>query len=126
MSIIEQEIKTTLTVPHLRLIEALEHLDVEIVVEGEFPPYSVDCYLPDYHIAVEADGPSHSPIKDADRDARLMVEYALPVFRISSEDLDKGKQYIYEVLILDLLERSWKNSVVDRKMYAWERGRDIG
>ena len=55
-----------------------------------------------------------------------MVEYALPVFRISSEDLDKGKQYIYEVLILDLLERSWKNSVVDRKMYAWERGRDIG
>ena len=37
MSIIEQEIKTTLTVPHLRLIEALEHLDVEIVVEGQFP-----------------------------------------------------------------------------------------
>ena len=126
MSIIEQEVKTTLTVPHLQLISALEHLDVEIVIEGEFPPYWVDCYLPDYHVAFEADGPSHSQIKDKNRDDVLMINYALPVFRISSEDLDKGKQYIYEVLILELLEHSWKNSVIDRKMHAWQRGTDFG
>ena len=101
-------------------MRALEQLDVEIVVEGEFPPYWVDCYLPDYHVAFEADGPSHSQIKDRNRDDTLMINYALPVFRISSEDLDKGKQYIYEVLILELLECSWKESMIDRKMHAWE------
>jgi very-short-patch-repair endonuclease len=55
--------------------------------ELDFPPYRVDLYLPDYHMAVEIDGPLHNIRQDEKRDNDLFNEYKLLVFRISSRYL---------------------------------------
>jgi very-short-patch-repair endonuclease len=48
-----------------------------IEVRSEWPlfvdghQYWLDCFLPDYLVAIEIDGPFHSRRKDEERDARL-------------------------------------------------------
>ena len=62
---------------------------MRLKVEVEFLPNVVDCYLPEFHVAFEADGPTHSFMKDRDRDDYLMSAYALPVYHVSNKELLK-------------------------------------
>ena len=97
-------------------------MGLTVEVEVAFPPKSVDCYLPDYHLAVEADGPQHSLSKDIDRDSYLMTVYALPVVRISSKVLARSKEHIIVEFCKQVLEGSWGITRADRRMFAWYAG----
>ena len=112
---------TTLTVPHRRLIDLLEGLGFEVEVEVIFSPKSVDCYLPDYHVAFEADGPSHSLAKDRDRDAYLMVTYALPIYRLTDKEL-KDPSRATRTLIERFFDVTWGSNRKERRMVAYRAG----
>lgn len=122
MPLIPPEQKTTLTKPHLQLIEFLDRLGLEVEVEKSFPPFSVDTYLPGLHVAFEADGPTHQKKPDAKRDQRLMSEYALPVYRLSSIMLDLRPDDLFKVVVNLLLTMQWKDSMVERRTIARDRG----
>ena len=119
MSLLQQDIKTTLTDIHLKLIALLEKLGYLVEIEVEFPPKRVDCYLPELHVAFEADGPQHAMRADADRDAYLISRYGLPVYHLSSEDLNEDKLLN---LIREVLDSTWKFTTVERRMIAWKAG----
>lgn len=74
---------TVLTDPHRKVMDILEKMGVGLMEEVDFPPYRIDLYLPDYHVAVEIDGPMHSKRQDLKRDMNLSLEYWLPTFRIA-------------------------------------------
>ena len=74
---------TVLTDAHRKVMNSLESMGVGVMEEIDFPPYRLDLYLPDYHVAVEIDGPMHSKRQDLKRDMRLSDEYLLPTFRIA-------------------------------------------
>ena len=79
---LEYEPRTSLTSIHQKLVVILKSIGFTVEIEVGFPPKSVDCYIPEYHIAFEADGPHHSKQKDLDRDAFLLTTYALPVYHV--------------------------------------------
>ena len=120
---LEYEPRTTLTDIHVRLIDVLKSIDLYVETEVSFPPKSVDCYLPDYHIAFEADGPQHSMQKDMDRDAFLMAEYALPIFHVDYKilELDSNSK-IYKKILTIILDNDWKSTRTQRRMIAWKAG----
>ena len=111
-----------MTVPHRQLLAALGALNVDVEVETSFPPYHVDCYLPDFHVALEADGPQHSASKDADRDAVLMARYALPVYRVDSGILAQGTLAIWRELALTVWAQTWGLTMGERRRVARAAG----
>ena len=123
MPLLGQDTLNTMTLPHRQLIELLEDLDLLVETEVEFPPKWVDCYLPDYHIAVEADGPQHSRSKDMDRDAYLMATYALPVYRLT--DIQLRGDNALKAFCLALLKGDWADTVVERRMLARRAGANL-
>jgi very-short-patch-repair endonuclease len=64
-----------------------------IELEKQFGPYRVDVYLPERHLAFEADGWHHTlPGRseyDVKRDANLLRQFQLPVIRLMESDLAK-------------------------------------
>ena len=118
-----QEMPRTMTEPHRQLIQLLEGLDLTVEVEVSFPPKSVDCYLPDLHVAFEADGPQHSGPKDRKRDDYLMATYALPTYRLTSADLRSPESW--KILCRRLLTGVWLESVVERRMIARRAGAEL-
>ena len=126
MPLLTEEQLTTMTVPHRQLIGVLEAVGWDVEVETSFPPYFVDCYLPQFHVAVEADGLAHSRPKDAKRDADLMIDYALPVYRVSSETLRRSPLEVLQILLESVLEQTWGVSLVERRLQARTGGADIG
>lgn len=110
---------TQFTKPHQRLSEILGKF-TSVEVEREFPPYVVDCYLPEYHVAFEADGPHHSVLRDERRDDVLMTHYALPVFRADVDTLRKRPEEALSGLIDEVLRVSWGITVDQRKILSRE------
>mgnify|MGYP001572447040 CR=1 FL=1 len=84
MSITSQD-ETSRTAQHRRVERILARMQIGFDSEVGFSPYSVDIYIPEWHLAVEVDGPGHSPKKDAERDAVLLGKYFLPVLRLKSD-----------------------------------------
>lgn len=122
-----QEPDYTRTKPHMRLVKVLQHLGYEVELEASFPPKWVDCYLPELHVAFEADGPQHTQVKDDDRDAFLMVTYALPVYHVSSDILVE-KTSLDEVargILKIVLTKVWGVSLIERRLLAWKAGGNI-
>lgn len=84
-----------LTQLHGQVLEALAaggivcEAEHDISVQGQ--DYQLDCYLPDYHACVEADGPSHGMRgrKDRVRDA-LLESIGIPTLRISWKLVDSN------------------------------------
>lgn len=80
-----------LTKGHLEVHEIVVYCGFDVDDEVEFPPYTVDIYVPELHVAVEYDGPMHDGYgqkkKDRIRDQYLIEEYGLPVLRINHKDL---------------------------------------
>lgn len=119
----DQEPKTSLTRPHLNLLRFLEDLGYDVEIEKSFPPYWVDCYLTELHVAVEADGPQHkNRQKDSTRDDYIMATYGCPVVRLMSEELAGSYVDFLEALASTVIAYQWAESVVDRKTHARERG----
>lgn len=78
------------TRPHRKVEKMLESVGINYLSEEGFPPYAVDIYLLEWHLAIEIDGPMHSPNKDKTKDEHLQLLYRLPVFRIRiSESMKK-------------------------------------
>ena len=73
---------TVLTDAHMRVIRWLERDGYRLLEEVQFPPYTVDIYIPVYHAAVEVDGPQHEARADRVRDDVLWDTYQLPVLHV--------------------------------------------
>lgn len=88
--------------PARRVESILDEMDISYEPEQEFPPYAVDIYLTEWHVAIEVDGPFHTKPKDRVRDRYLEKWYALPVRRLNSTRWQqKGK---IKQLITDFIE----------------------
>lgn len=72
---------------HQKVVKILEKRGIAVMIEIPFPPYQVDCYLPEFHAALEVDGPQHSERERTRRDSELMRSYALPVFHVAVHDI---------------------------------------
>lgn len=85
---------------HLRSIQSPTHIEEilvslvlfefpTIVREQKFGKYRVDAYLPEYHLAFEADGVYWHKDTEADktRDAYLLKEHSLTVVRFTEREL---------------------------------------
>lgn len=68
--------------PHRRVEKILDELNLNYESERYFAPYTVDIYLPEWHLAIEVDGPFHSKEKDIVRDEWLKERYGIIVHRI--------------------------------------------
>lgn len=62
----------------------ISDLGIQYRSEVSFPPYQVDIYIPDCHVAIEIDGPHHLVKRDEKRDAVLFSQYQLQVIRFDS------------------------------------------
>ena len=69
-----------------KIEKILSDLGLAFMPEEPFPPYSVDIYLSEWHIGIEADGPLHNARKDEKRDAYLLEEYGLSILRIPQKN----------------------------------------
>ena len=67
---------------HRNVWDALVDAGHNVEVEVPFGRFRVDCYLPEFHVAVEIDGSGHNLARDIQRDAELMEFYSLPVCRV--------------------------------------------
>lgn len=73
---------------HVRLSEMISSLGFHVENEYPFPPYQVDCYVPEAHVAFEADGQGHTKSRDSKRDAELSERYGLLVKRFDGRFLE--------------------------------------
>ena len=64
-------------------------------LEEDFPPYVVDVYVPDLHLGIELDGPHHFRKRDAIRDAKLLSEYSLEIWRFNNTEIVRNFKSIF-------------------------------
>src|ERR1700675_4510830 len=94
---------TELSAPHKHVLKMLREYKVNVV--SEYPvtvkgiTYKLDCFLPDYLVAVEIDGPYHRKKRDKVRDS-LMWGLGVVTLRVSA---DVGKM---DLAVLAGLEES--------------------
>lgn len=69
--------------PHRRIETCLDEEGINYKSEEYFSPYTLDVYLPEWHIGIEVDGPFHSATKDKVRDRYLEEMYGLVILRIN-------------------------------------------
>lgn len=108
------ETTTVLSAVHKYLISLLESWGFELLEEVDFPPYRVDIYIPDAHIAIEVDGPQHSKKQDKKRDEELLTVYYLPTFRVKARDVKNPDKWKHDLLLFLAIQ---EKTVDDR----WER-----
>jgi very-short-patch-repair endonuclease len=70
--------------PHRRIENILDQMGLNYLSEFKFPPYIVDIYLPEWHLAIEVDGPFHSKGKDYVRDRYILEFDGVPILRINA------------------------------------------
>jgi very-short-patch-repair endonuclease len=61
----------------------LDVLEINYLSEQPFPPYTVDVYLPEWHLGLEIDGPFHQKSRDESRDKFIEVYFGLPILRFN-------------------------------------------
>jgi very-short-patch-repair endonuclease len=112
------ELPVSMTKIHRRLIDVVERLGFSVIVEAEFPPYRVDVYCPEAHIAFEADGPLHRRKRDRERDAELLRLYGLLVSRFTYRQLRSDEAATkLEQNIIEFIE-AHANDAEERKAEA--------
>ena len=88
-------------------------MNVNFDSEVEFKPFRVDIYFPEWHFALEVDGPIHSRKKDEVRDNTLMIAYQLPVVHVRS-----GAKKQLTIDIVTHAAEIWADTAEDRKRHA--------
>lgn len=102
--------RTTMTNIHRKVIRFLEDRKINIVVEKEFSPYSVDIYIPSLNVAVECDGSKwHGGRNGCDRDRKrdkFLVQNCKinRVYRILDKDIDVNDKL--ELILDGILEEN--------------------
>jgi very-short-patch-repair endonuclease len=109
---------TVVSEVHAKVIHFLESRGVQLIEEVPFPPYTVDIYIPDYHIAVEVDGPQHSKKNDTKRDKVLIKEYKLWMFRVTDREFNSNPLKFYTEL------HEFMNSAINSAEYRYEKVAD--
>lgn len=84
--------------PHRYMEKVLGEMGISFMSEQPFPPYTVDIYLPEWHLAIEIDGPFHSAAKDKLRDDYLEVTYGLRLMRKDIRWFSKTPKLRQEIL----------------------------
>ena len=77
------------------LVHLLESAGFTVEREKRFGRFRVDAYVPERHLAFEADGPHHELFRqehDARRDCELTERFQLPVVRLTAQELDPWRQ----------------------------------
>lgn len=77
---------------HKALQAFLQRAGFNVVIDAPFGRYQVDCYVPDYHLAFEADGDYWHSLpdvreRDARRDIALLQNFNLPTVRFSETEI---------------------------------------
>lgn len=104
--------------PHRKVESVLEELGISFFTEhDEFPPYRLDNYLPEFHLAVETDGPSHSARKDQVRDEWLKQRYGIETLRIKTKGAWSSKAKLEATIMAFIREHS--DTVKERKQIWW-------
>lgn len=70
--------------PHKRIEKILDGMDINYSSEERFAPYTLDIYLPEWHLAIEVDGPAHSEKKDQVRDQWFLEFHGIPTLRLDA------------------------------------------
>lgn len=113
MSITSQD-NASRTRPHRRVERILDRLGISYQSEhGEFRPYSLDVWLPEWWAALEVDGPTHSKVKDAKRDADLLTRYGVKVLHLPTNEM--GLEHL-EITILSFIKHVAKDAQERRQM----------
>lgn len=94
--------------PHKKAENILDQIGLNYESERSFPPYTVDIYLPEWHIGVEIDGPQHSAKKDRKRDDYLLENYGLYLLRLKVKDgIDRDR---VESQVLSFIDKHYEDS----------------
>ena len=91
---------------HRFLSATISGLGFHVENEYPFPPYQVDAYVPEAHVAFEADGISHLVKEDAIRDENLFEVYGLLVKRFPAKELTKKNLTVLEDAIIAFIDES--------------------
>jgi len=104
--------KRSMTGIEVKLREKLEDMNLEYVEQKSVGPWTVDFYLPDYHLAVEADGDywhDKPGVKAKDKRKNQWFSDKLDnIFRLSGTEIKKGNYGVQ-------LRKAINNSVI--KLY---------
>jgi len=84
--------------------------------EAPLDQYTLDTFLPEYHVAVEWDGPMHSlrKKKDRERDLYVLEKYGIITLRFS--DLKD-----FDTILMEKLEKSLES--YDKRIELWNSAR---
>jgi very-short-patch-repair endonuclease len=138
----KQHQRTTMTNIHRKVIAFLEDRKINIEIEKEFPPYSVDIYIPSLNVAVECDGNKwhggkNGCDRDRNRDKFLIKNCKInKVYRILGTDIeinDKlnlildgildgsliSKLVEGDMLILNIKEKNYKGIVTKLNKHSY-------
>ena len=78
---------TELTAPHRAMIFLIQELDLQVIAEYPAGKYTLDCYLPEFHVGIEVDGPGHSKKRDNRRAIEIGTDYGIPVLHVAATDI---------------------------------------
>lgn len=74
-------------------------MGLSFISEEPFPPYQVDILLPEFWVALEADGPYHRSKHDKSRDEYLDAYYGIRILRISNIEIWSRKTKVKQDII---------------------------
>lgn len=104
--------------PHRRVEKVLSEMDINFSSEERFAPYTLDIYLPEWHLAIEVDGPAHSAKKDQVRDQWFLEFHGIPTLRLEATIWQKT-QTLQEKIIAFIEEHA--DTVETRKDASRQR-----
>lgn len=101
----------TATKLHLSVRSLIQELGFAYDEEHGVEKYSLDFYLPEFHVGVEADGPTHRKNKKEDRarDHLIFLFSGILIYRIDYQDLKLNQVTVKEDL-LGFCTASWDSS----------------
>lgn len=104
--------------PHRKVEEVLSNMGISFMTEhDEFQPYTLDSFLPEWHLAIEVDGPSHHEKKNRARDEWLKQRYGIETLRIKTKGPWSSKAKL-EAEIMAFIE-AHSETVKERKSIWW-------
>lgn len=109
------------TAIHRKLSRAVRACGFDVLEEEPMGKYRLDIYVPELHMAFEADGPYHSEKHDTERDATLAEEYGLVTLRYSQATLQRFRtpDELMDNIRLRVFETC--GDVAERRMRYMER-----
>ena len=105
-----------------QLYRILDEMGLSFIEEQEFPPYRVDAYCPELHVAFEADGPHHTRARDKRRDALLMKQYGLHVHRIRQHSFSTATARAFIRVDIQKEIDGWSETMAVRKESTDDEG----